>query len=56
MSKPQIVEVRNKRFMWEVVALDSTGHHRYSYWGKRYFPDEISAWVAAHNMLEQTDD
>ena len=38
--------------MWEVVTLDSTGHHRYSYWGKNRYPDELAAYTAAQKMLD----
>ena len=52
MSKPQIIEVREKRRMWEVVTLDSAGHHRYSYWGKNRYPDALAAYVAAQKMID----
>lgn len=52
MAEPQIIEVREKRFMWEVVTLDSTGHHRYSYWGKDIYPDELAAYIATQKMLD----
>jgi hypothetical protein len=52
VAKPQIIEVREKKYMWEVVTLDSTGHHRYSYWGKNIYPDELAAYMAAQKMLD----
>ena len=52
MAEPQIIEVREKKRMWEVVTLDSTGHHRYSYWGKNKYPDELAAYTAAQKMLD----
>lgn len=52
MSKPQIIEVRGMKRMWEVVTLDSTGHHRYSYWGKHKYPDELAAYTATQKMLD----
>lgn len=43
----EIVEVREKRLMWEVVSLVDGKHHRYTYWGKNNYPDQLSAYMAA---------
>lgn len=54
MRGPQIIEVQDAGFKtptWKVVTLDSTGHHRYSYWHKAKYPDEIAAYVAALKLI-----
>lgn len=54
MSKPQIIEVRDAKMkapIWEVVALDSKGKLRYSYWTKDKYPDQIAAYMAALKMI-----
>ena len=50
----QIVAVRSwgKGSMWEVETVDSDGRSRYSYWGKRKYPDELGAFLAAQRMLD----
>lgn len=39
--------------MWEAVVLDSNGRHRYSYWGKGRYPDQLSVYTT---LLNYTDD
>lgn len=51
-KKPQIIEVREKKHMWEVVTLDSTGQHRYSYWGKHSHSDELPAFISTQQLLD----
>jgi hypothetical protein len=52
VTEPQIVKVREKKYMWEVVTLYGAGQHRYSYWGKNIYPDELAAYTAAQKMLD----
>ena len=54
MSEPRIIKVRSWGFrnaFWEVTTLDSTGHHRYSYWSKSKYPDEMAAYAATMKLI-----
>lgn len=54
MREPQIIEVRDAGFRtptWVVVTLGRDGKHRYSYWHKAKYPDEIAAYVAATKLI-----
>lgn len=54
MSEPRIIKVRSWGFkdaFWEVTTLDSTGHHRYSYWSKSKYPDELAAYTATMKLI-----
>ena len=52
----EIVEIRpwDRDRFWEAVVLDSKGHHRYSYWMKDQYPDELSVYMALHNYTEDS--
>lgn len=41
--------------MWEVVVLVNQRYHRYSYWGKNKYPDQLSAYMAAQKELDQEE-
>lgn len=49
----EVVEIREKRLMWESVVTDNNGRYRYSYWGKGRYPDQLSVYKA---LLNSTDD
>lgn len=55
--RAEIVEIREKRLVWEVVSLVNGKHHRYTYWGKGNHPDQLSAYIAATQAFkkEQTN-
>lgn len=51
----EIVEIREQRLTWEVVSLVDGRHHRYSYWGKGIYPDQLSAFIAASKTLNEEE-
>lgn len=53
--RAEIVEVREKWLVWEVVSLVDGKHHRYTYWSKGNHPDQLSAYMAAQKELDQEE-